>query len=95
MNITYISECCARKHSCGLPLYLPELFPNRVRAAGRGIAYSVGRFATALGGFEVGVFFAALGGSYSKVGATCGLIYALGLAVIWWAPDTSRKKLQE
>lgn len=76
-----------------LPLYLPELFPTRVRAAGSGIAYNVGRFATALGVFAAGGLFAAMGGSYPKVGATCGLIYLLGLVVIWWAPDTTNKKL--
>ena len=37
--------------------------------------------------------FAAMGGSYPKIGATCGLIYLLGLVVIWWAPDTTDKKL--
>ena len=78
-----------------LPLYLPELFPTRVRAAGSGIAYNVGRFATALGVLIAGALFAALGGSYPKVGATCGLIYLLGLIAIWWAPDTSKKNLQE
>jgi MFS transporter, SHS family, sialic acid transporter len=78
-----------------LPLYLPELFPTRVRAAGSGISYNVGRFATALGVFGAGLLFAALGGSYPRVGATCGLIYALGPIVIWWAPDTSHKKLPE
>jgi len=78
-----------------LPLYLPELFPTRVRAAGSGIAYNVGRFATALGVLMAGGLFAAMGGSYSKVGATCGLIYLLGLAAIWWAPDTTAKKLSE
>lgn len=78
-----------------LPLYLPELFPTRVRAAGSGIAYNVGRFATAIGVFFAGILFAAVGGSYSRVGSLCGLIYALGLVVIWWAPDTSKKKLQE
>lgn len=76
-----------------LPLYLPELFPTRVRASGSGIAYNVGRFATALGVFAAGGLFAAMGGSYPKVGATCGLIYLLGLVVIWWAPDTTDKKL--
>ncbi|MBL9170315.1 MAG: MFS transporter [Verrucomicrobiales bacterium] len=76
-----------------LPLYLPELFPTRVRAAGSGIAYNVGRFATALGVLAAGGLFAAMGGSYPKVGATCGLIYLLGLIVIWWAPDTTEKKL--
>ena len=53
-----------------LPLYLPELFPTRVRAAGSGIAYNVGRFATALGVLAAGALFAAMGGSYPKVGAT-------------------------
>ena len=76
-----------------LPLYLPELFPTRVRAAGSGIAYNVGRFATALGVMAAGALFAAMGGSYSKVGATCGLIYLLGLVVIGFAPDTTDKKL--
>jgi MFS family permease len=71
-----------------LPLYLPELFPTAVRAAGSGVAYNVGRFATALGVVMAGALFAAMGGSYPKVGATCGLVYLLGLIVIWWAPDT-------
>lgn len=78
-----------------LPLYLPELFPTRVRAAGSGIAYNVGRFATALGVLAAGALFAALGGSYPKVGATCGLIYLLGLIVIWRAPDTTDRKLAD
>jgi len=78
-----------------LPLYLPELFPTHVRAAGSGIAYNVGRFATAAGVCFAGMLFAALGGSYPRVGSLCGLIYALGLIVIWWAPDTTDRKLQE
>ena len=49
--------------------------------------------ATALGVLAAGALFAAMGGSYPKVGATCGLIYLLGLIAIWWAPDTSGKKL--
>lgn len=78
-----------------LPLYLPELFPTHVRAAGSGIAYNVGRFATAVGVVAAGVLFSTLGGSYSRVGSLCGLIYALGLIVIWWAPDTSKHKLHD
>jgi MFS family permease len=78
-----------------LPLYLPELFPTHVRAAGSGIAYNVGRFATAVGVFFAGVLFAAVGGSYPRVGSLCGLIYGLGLIFIWCAPDTSRKTLQD
>ena len=77
-----------------LPLYLPELFPTPVRAAGSGIAYNVGRFATALGVLGAGALFAVFQGSYPLVGATCGLIYLLGLVVIGWAPDTTGKELE-
>ncbi|MFO0910369.1 MAG: MFS transporter [Isosphaeraceae bacterium] len=73
-----------------LPLYLPELFPTHVRATGSGLAYNVGRFATALGVLMAGSLFTALGGSYENVGATCGLIYLIGLIAILWAPDTPR-----
>lgn len=78
-----------------LPLYLPELFPTRVRAAGSGLSYNVGRFATAAGVLAAGLLFTAFNGSYPTVGALAALIYALGMVVIWWAPDTSRKQLQE
>jgi MFS family permease len=78
-----------------LPLYLPELFPTRVRATGSGMSYNSGRFATAAGVFFAGALFAALGGSYAKVGAVTGLIYGLGMLVIWFAPDTSKKSLDQ
>jgi SHS family sialic acid transporter-like MFS transporter len=76
-----------------LPLYLPELFPTAVRATGSGLAYNVGRFATAAGVLAAGVFFTALGGSYPAVGSTAAWIYGLGLIAIWLAPDTGRRTL--
>lgn len=71
-----------------LALYLPELFPTRVRATGSGLAYNSGRFATAAGVLAAGFLFTALGGDYPKVGTICASIYALGFIAIWWAPDT-------
>ena len=76
-----------------LPLYLPELFPTHVRAAGSGISYNVGRFATAAGVLTAGFLFSALGGSYASVGTAAALIYGLGMLAIWWAPDTTRASL--
>ncbi len=76
-----------------LPLYLPELFPTRVRATGSGISYNVGRFATAAGVMIAGAIFTALGGSYSAVGAAAACIYALGIFVIWLAPETAKQSL--
>lgn len=69
-----------------LAVFLPELFPTRVRASGSGLAYNSGRFATAVGVLLAGILFAALGGDYPRVGAVCSLIYALGVPVIWLAP---------
>jgi MFS family permease len=78
-----------------LPLYLPELFPTRVRAAGSGVAMNFGRFATAAGVLIAGALFTALGGSYPLVGAFGALIYALGMIAIWFAPDTSYTSLED
>jgi MFS family permease len=78
-----------------LPLYLPELFPTRVRATGSGIAYNVGRFATAIGVFIAGALVGLFKGDLAKVGAAAGTIYALGMIVIWFAPDTTNKSLEE
>jgi len=76
-----------------LALYLPELFPTHVRATGSGLAYNSGRFATAAGVLLAGFLFTALGGDYARVGTLCATIYALGLVVIWFAPDTAKKSL--
>lgn len=78
-----------------LALYLPELFPTRVRATGSGLAYNSGRFATAFGVLGAGLLFTALGGDYPHVGTLCASIYALGIIVIWWAPDTAKKELAD
>jgi MFS family permease len=78
-----------------LPLYLPELFPTRVRATGSGIAYNAGRFATAIGVFGAGLLVAVFQGNYARVGAVAGLVYALGMIVIWWAPETTGRSLDE
>jgi MFS family permease len=78
-----------------LPLYLPELFPTTVRATGSGIAYNIGRFATAGGVFAAGTLVRWFGGDLARVGAVMGLIYALGMLAIWWAPETSNRELQD
>ncbi len=78
-----------------LPFYLPELFPTRVRATGNGVAMNFGRFATAIGVFVAGALFTKLGGSYPLVGAFGALIYSLGIGAIWFAPDTSRRNIED
>ncbi len=78
-----------------LALFLPELFPTHVRATGSGLSYNSGRFATAAGVLIAGMIFTQLGGSYPTVGTVCALVYALGCVVIWWAPETKSKALED
>ena len=69
-----------------LAVYLPVLFPTNVRASGCGLAYNVGRFATALGVFVAGSLLPWFDNSYPKIGATCALLYGLGLIAAWFIP---------
>ncbi len=78
-----------------LPLYLPELFPTRIRATGQGLSFNFGRILAAGGAIVQGDLMRHYGGSYPKAGATVTLIYALGLALIWFAPETKGKPLPD
>jgi SHS family sialic acid transporter-like MFS transporter len=77
-----------------LPLYLPELFPTRVRATGQGLCFNFGRILAAGGALVQGKLVAAYG-SYPKAGATVTLIYLLGMALIWLAPETKDRPLPD
>ncbi len=74
-----------------LPLFLPELFPVNVRATGSGISFNSGRIAAAAVSIFVGLRMSSFGGDYSAIGLWTGLIYAVGMLVIWLAPTDSRK----
>jgi MFS transporter, SHS family, sialic acid transporter len=78
-----------------LPLYLPELFPTRVRATGQGLAFNFGRILAALGAWQMGALMEFFGKSYARAGATVVLIYVAGMAIIWLAPETKDKPLPE
>ncbi len=77
------------------PLYLPELFPTRVRATGQGFCYNFGRILAAVGAVEMGQLLNFYEGSYARAGASITLIYALGMVLIWFGPETKGKPLPE
>jgi predicted MFS family arabinose efflux permease len=76
-----------------LPLYLPELFPIHVRATGAGVAMNIGRFVTAFAVLYAGKLFNLFDNQYPVIGAACALVYALGMIVVFWAPNTAGKQL--
>jgi MFS family permease len=78
-----------------LPLYLPELFPTRVRATGQGLCYNFGRILAGFGAIQMGQLMMFYNGSYAKAGASITLIYILGAVLIWLAPETKGKPLPD
>jgi SHS family sialic acid transporter-like MFS transporter len=82
------------------PLYLPELFPTRVRATGQGFCFNVGRIVAAVGALQLANLVLLLGGtegghsaSANAYIALCG-VYFVGVALVWLAPETKGKPLQ-
>ncbi|HZV06438.1 MAG TPA: MFS transporter [Gemmataceae bacterium] len=79
-----------------LPLYLPELFPTRVRATGQGFGYNFGRIIAAGGALYMShLLHNVFHGNYAQAGAVISLIYLAGLVVIWFAPETRGQPLPE
>jgi MFS family permease len=90
----------------GYAIYLPELFPTRLRATGTSFCYNVGRFVAASGPLALGflttsVFaYASEGDKYPDLpfryaGLAMCSIFAIGLAVLPFLPETKGKPLPD
>jgi MFS family permease len=78
-----------------LPLYLPELFPTHARATGSGVSFNFGRILSAVGVLAAGGITTWLNEDYGRAGSITMLVYALGMIVILFAPDTTKSKLKD
>ena len=78
-----------------LPLYLPELFPTRVRSTGTGVTFNSGRILAAASTLAAGVWIRVYDIDYARVGMITGLVYVLGMVVICFAPDTTAQRLED
>ena len=89
----------------GFAIYLPELFPLRLRSTGTSFCYNVGRFIAASGPFTLGLLQARLAmgvsGADAKLeafrNACCwvSLIYLAGLVALPFLPETKGRPLPE
>jgi MFS transporter, SHS family, sialic acid transporter len=91
----FLAGCFTAAFYGWFPLYLPELFPTRMRATGQGVSYNFGRVFAAVGAVAGGQLVAFFDGSYAQAGALVTLVYAIGLILIWFAPETKGKPLPD
>jgi len=78
----------------GFPIYLPELYPTRLRATGAGFCFNVGRVLASAGPFLTGFLVTALGG-FGRAASAIALIYVVGLMILPFAPETKGQPLPE
>lgn len=77
----------------GFPVYLPELFPTRMRATGAGFCFNAGRVLAASGPFLTGWLIMHLG-TYARAASAVALIYVVGMAVLLFARETRGQPLE-
>lgn len=78
-----------------LPLYLPELFPTRVRATGQGLSFNIGRVIAAFGAVYVGQLVALFHNDYGRAMGAITLVYVIGMVAVWFSPETRGKPLPD
>jgi len=78
-----------------LPLFLPELFPTRVRSTGSGVTYNFGRILTVGAVLAGGGLMSHFGKDYAQIGTLTSFVFAIGMLAILFAPDTSGKELED
>jgi MFS family permease len=76
----------------GFPVYLPELYPTRIRATGAGFCFNAGRVLAASGPFLTGVLVAQFG-TFARAASAVAVIYLLGLTVLIFARETKGEPL--
>jgi MFS family permease len=83
----------------GYAIYLPELFPTRLRSTGTSFCYNVGRYVAALGPLTLGELARGVYGGYPEplryAGVTMCMVFIIGLLTLPFAPETKGKPLPE
>ena len=90
-----LTGCCTASFYGWFPLYLPELFPTRVRATAQGLSYNSGRIFAMFGVLGTGGLLSLFDGRYERACATISLVYLLGMVLIWFGPETKGKPLPD
>jgi len=77
----------------GFPIYLPEIYPTRIRATGAGFCFNAGRLVAASGPFLTGYLVVQLG-TFARAASSIALIYVLGMVALLFARETKGQAIQ-
>ncbi len=75
-------------------VWLPELFPTRMRATAAGFIFNAPRLISAVAPLFAGSLIVGLGG-YGKAATIIGIFYVFGLVAVPFLPETKGKPLPE
>ena len=97
----FVAGICTASFYGWLPLYLPELFPTRVRATCQGFGFNFGRILAAIGTLQMSALLTQLNGLKTYAGevghpVACSFLtvfYLVGIVLIFFAPETKGKPL--
>jgi MFS family permease len=89
----------------GFAIYLPELFPTRLRATGTSFCYNVGRFVAAAGPFMLGSLQKSLAANantpveklnaFREACCWCSSVFLVGLIAVFFLHETKGQPLPE
>jgi MFS family permease len=90
--LAYVNAIFSNGQYTWMPVWLPELYPTRMRATALAFAFNAPRFIAFLGPLLAGSMIVAFGG-FGKAAMILSSIYVIGIIAVLMLPETNGKPL--